>query len=167
MITIIKNGKFTGTQYSNEQFTQDVQEFHLGQNETWINKPAFNIEPPKKDEIDFGEPNEDGEIDYIEPTEDFDIDYGEPTEEELAEAEAIQLEAQRKQSMLDGADYNGYQVSLTKDDGDGLVQVKNGFELGLTNTTIHFKNGAKMPITATEFPAFASWFVTERNKFFI
>ena len=145
MITIIKNGKFTGTQYSVEQFTQGVQEFHTGQNEIWINKPRFNIEP-----------NEDGEI-----------DYGEPTKEELEQAEALQLEVQRKQLMLDGADYNGYQISLTKDDGDGLVQVKSGFELGLTNTTIHFKNGTRMPITSEEFVDFAGWFVAERNKFFI
>lgn len=145
MTTIIKNGKFTGTQYSIEQFTQDVQDFHLGQNEIWINKEAFNIEP-----------NEDGGI-----------NFGEPTEEELEEAEALQLEAQRKQLMLAGANYNGYQVSLTKDDGDGLVQVKSGFELGLTNTTIHFKNGTKMSITAEDFPEFVLWFVNKRNKFFI
>lgn len=82
-------------------------------------------------------------------------------------AQELEAEAHRKQAMLDGADYNGYQVSLTKDDGDGLVQVKNGFDLGLASTIIHFKNGTKMPITAEEFPEFALWFVNERNKFFV
>ena len=92
------------------------------------------------------------------------------TEEELAKQELDRQIAEdiaiRKQSMFDGLEYNGYQVSLTKDDGDGLVQVKNGFDLGLTNTVIHFENGTKMPITADEFQEFALWFVNERNKFF-
>jgi len=73
----------------------------------------------------------------------------------------------RAEAMLSGADYNGTTVSLTKDDGDGLVQVKSGFEMGLTETVIHFENGVKMPMTAEEFPEFALWFVNERNKFFI
>ena len=143
MITIIKNGKFTGTQYTKEQFSEDVQEFH--KNDTWVDRPLFNIEP-----------NEDGEI-----------DFGEPTAEELVEAQMLQSEIQRKEAMLDGADYNGYKVSLTAEDGNGMIQVKSGFELGLTSTIVHFENGTKMPITAEDFPAFASWFVNERNKFFV
>ena len=48
-----------------------------------------------------------------------------------------------------------------------MVQVKNGFDLGLENTVIHFDSGTKMPISSSEFLAFATWFVSERNKFFI
>lgn len=89
------------------------------------------------------------------------------TPEQIVIDEDYELALARKQSMLDGADYNGTVVSLTKDDGDGLVQVKSAFELGLTDTVIHFDNGAKLPMGVAEFPAFASWFVTERNKFFM
>jgi hypothetical protein len=80
----------------------------------------------------------------------------EPTEEEL-----------RNEAMLTGAEYNGYQVSFTADDGNGMLQVKAAFEMGLTGTVIHFDNGTKMPIVAADFPAFAAWFVVERNKFFV
>ena len=69
MITIIKNGKFTGTQYATEQFTKEVQDFHLGQNETWVEKEVFNIAPTSK-EVD-------GQEEFS------DVDYGSPTEEEL------------------------------------------------------------------------------------
>lgn len=40
------------------------------------------------------------------------------------------------------------------------------FDLRLIETILHFKNGTKMPVTATDFPAFVAVFVTERNKFF-
>jgi len=69
MITIVKNGKFTGTQYTTEQFNKEVQDFHLGQNETWIEKEAFNI-APISNEID-------GQEEFAE------VDYGSPTEREL------------------------------------------------------------------------------------
>jgi hypothetical protein len=72
----------------------------------------------------------------------------------------------RDEAMFTGKEYNGQLISLTKDDGDGLLQVKAGFELGLTETVIHFKNGTKLPITSDKFLEFAQWFVTERNKFF-
>lgn len=72
----------------------------------------------------------------------------------------------RDKAMLAGFEYNGVQISVTKDDGDGMVQVKASFELGLTSTVIHFANGTKLPMTAEEFPAFALQFVTERGKFF-
>ena len=85
------------------------------------------------------------------------------TPEQLAE----EAEALRKEQMLQGADYNGYQVSFTAEDGNGMIQVKSGFEMGLTSTVIHFENGTKMPVSVEEFPAFASWFVSERNKFFV
>ena len=92
------------------------------------------------------------------------------TDEELAEQEATRLaqeaEKARDTAMLAGAEYSGYLISFTKEDGDGLLQVKAAFDFGLTSTIVHFKNGTKMPLTATEFLEFASWFVTERNKFF-
>ncbi len=60
-----------------------------------------------------------------------------------------------------------YKVSFTKDDADGLMQVSMAFNLGLTETVIHFENGTKMPIKNTEFEAFAIWFVGKRNSFFV
>lgn len=78
---------------------------------------------------------------------------------------------ERKFNMLQGEIYtlNGidYLVSFSKDDGDGLIQVKNAFEMGLTNTIIHFDNGTKMPITSTDFSEFALWFIHKRNEFFV
>lgn len=82
----------------------------------------------------------------------------------------LEADKQRDEAMLTGDTYtlNGkdYQVSFTKDDGDGMVQVQIGFSLGLASTTIHFNCGTKLLITADEFLPFALWFVTERNKFF-
>lgn len=72
----------------------------------------------------------------------------------------------RDEAMLKGFVYNGMDISVTKDDGDGMVQVKVSFELGLTSTVIHFANGSKLPMSAEAFPAFALQFVTERGKFF-
>lgn len=82
--------------------------------------------------------------------------------------EQLDIEASkaRDEAMLKGFVYNGMDISVTKDDGDGMVQVKVSFELGLTSTVIHFANGSKLPMTAEGFPAFALQFVTERGKFF-
>ena len=83
----------------------------------------------------------------------------------------IRAKEQRAAAMLEGDIYPlagvDYRVSFTKDDGDGLIQVKSAFELGLASTIIYFANGAKMPITAEEFEAFAVWFVNKRNEFFV
>jgi len=88
-------------------------------------------------------------------------------EQALLDAKVLEeADKARSKAMLDGVDYNGTVVSLTKSDGDGLVQVKSGFELGLTDTVIHFENGAKLPMNVADFPEFALWFVNERNKFF-
>lgn len=79
----------------------------------------------------------------------------------------------RDDAMMQGfkygvnADGTDRYISVTKDDGDGMVQVKTSFEFGLTSTIIHFANGTKLPMTAEEFPAFALQFVTERGKFFL
>lgn len=90
-----------------------------------------------------------------------------PTQEQLAAIAAEQANQARTQAMLTGFTYNGHQISVTAEDGTGLLQVKGGFELGVTETTIHFTNGTKLPMTASEFPAFALLFVTERNKYFV
>lgn len=89
------------------------------------------------------------------------------------EEQALKLEQSkaRDEAMLAGATYNlnneDYKISFTKEDGDGLVQVKSAFELGLTQTTIHFSNGTKMLISSSDFPTFALWFVNKRNEFFL
>ena len=108
------------------------------------------------------------------------LENGNTPEPEYTEAKlgAIALEQakqeakeQRATAMLEGDVYTldgkEYRVSFTKDDGDGLMQVKSAFELGLASTIIYFANGAKMPITAEEFEAFAVWFVNKRNEFFV
>lgn len=85
------------------------------------------------------------------------------TAEQLAQEASIL----RDQAMLTGIDYQGSMISLTDVDGNGMLQVKAAFEMGLTATTIHFKNDTKLAMTAANFPAFALWFVTERNRFFV
>lgn len=98
-----------------------------------------------------------------------------PSQEELDKLEAdrlqAKLKAKRESDMLEGEVYTlnevEYKVSFTKNDGDGLVQVKSAFELGLTETVIRFENGTLLPIKADEFLEFAVWFVNRRNNFFI
>ena len=120
-------------------------------------------------------PKADGNREYEAIKEWLKIDGNTPepeyTQEELdaqaLEQSNIKAKELRAAAMLEGVDYNGFQISFTKDDGDGLVQVKSAFELGLTSTTIHFENGTKMPITSAEFGAFAEWFAQKRNEFFV
>ena len=120
-------------------------------------------------------PKADGNREYEAIKEWLKIDGNTPepeyTQEELdaqaLEQSNIKAKELRAAAMLEGVDYNGFQISFTKDDGDGLVQVKSAFELGLTSTTIHFENGTKMPITSVEFGAFAAWFAQKRNEFFV
>lgn len=88
------------------------------------------------------------------------------------EMKALEAAQARDDAMLQGfiygtnTDGTDRYISVTKDDGDGMVQVKVSFELGLTSTVIHFANGSKLPMSAEEFPTFALQFVTERGKFF-
>ena len=112
----------------------------------------------------------------------------EATPEEVAQYEAWQLAKQTEQEtntardslMLKGFKYNGLDISITKEDGDGMMQVDASFnrlKLALANgelpsntiiqTVIHFKNGTKLPISDTEFSAFSLQFMLERGKFFI
>ena len=94
-----------------------------------------------------------------------------PSAEQLRAIETQQAKAARLSAMLSGVPYplDGveYQISFTSDDGNGLLQVKAAFDLGVEATNIHFENGTTMPITAGEFSAFAAWFVAKRNEFFI
>lgn len=87
------------------------------------------------------------------------------------EVAALRDEIIASRSKNDGIDYdlNGttYKVSLTSEDAVGLMQVNSAFSLGLTETNLKLSNGISIPLTATDFPAFAAWFVTERNKFFV
>ena len=91
-------------------------------------------------------------------------------EQELARAKA-QAKAERATAMMNGASYalggKDYQISFTSEDGNGLIQVRAAFDLGVEATTIHFENGTKMPITSVEFGAFAAWFAQKRNEFFV
>ena len=86
----------------------------------------------------------------------------------LRDTEQLEAEAKgtRDKAMLKGFLYQDKDISVTKDDGDGMVQVKMGFEMGLTSTVIHFKNGTKLPMLATDFSTFAQLFLIERDKFF-
>lgn len=99
--------------------------------------------------------------------EDFTVD----TDKELEIESANNIAEARDKAMFDGAVYTigsaDYLISFTKDDGDGLTQVKSAFEVGLETTTIHFENGTKLPITREEFLPFALWFVNKRNEFFL
>lgn len=88
------------------------------------------------------------------------------TPEEIVQEVELKQKEERKNLMLQGSIYNGYRISFTKDDGDGVVQVKSAFEMGLSSTVIHFECGTNMPINADEFNEFGLWFVIERNKFF-
>lgn len=83
------------------------------------------------------------------------LTYVEPIIDPKAEGEVY---------TLNGVDY---QVPFMKDDADGLLQVKEAFNLGINETVIYFTNGTKMPIVADEFMDFAIWFVEKRNSFFV
>lgn len=91
----------------------------------------------------------------------------------------------RDNAMLEGfiygtnADGTDRYISVTKDDGDGMMQVDKSFErmraaitAGILppdtqiQTTIHFKNGTKLPINEVEFDMFSILFALERGKFF-
>ncbi|MGE4396054.1 MAG: hypothetical protein AB7D34_01215 [Sulfurimonas sp.] len=88
--------------------------------------------------------------------------------DELAKAEAEAALSDYKQNgkiyTLGGVEYK---VPFTKDDADGMLQVKAAFDMGLTSTNIHFSNGVVVPITTDDFLAFAVWFVEKRNSFFV
>ena len=41
MLTVIKDGKFTGTQY--EQYTEDIKQFHMSQGDVCIDYPRLEV----------------------------------------------------------------------------------------------------------------------------
>lgn len=66
-----------------------------------------------------------------------------------------------------GKDYNGHMIPFMNEDAVALLQVKALFDMGGTHTNIEFSNGTVMPMTATDFVAFAEWFVVNRNAYFV
>jgi hypothetical protein len=62
--------------------------------------------------------------------------------------------------------YQGVHIPITSADAMAMLQVRAAFEFGETDTVIEFSNGSKLPITATEFAAFARTFVASRNALF-
>jgi len=89
-----------------------------------------------------------------------------PTAEELAEQAKAQAKLDRKEAMLTGFDYNGTMISVTAEDGNGLVQVKTAFDMGLTETVFKLENGNSLLLNNDNFNEFATVFIAERNKFF-
>lgn len=137
-----------------------------------INNPLYEGFKP----LDLLEVDENGELykyyllDIDTVTGKYERDMAKITDAVNAKAES-DASISRDEEMLLGVKYTlnsvDYMVSVTKDDGDGIVQVKTAFDLGATSTNIHFKNGTKMPMVVADFNAFALWFIVERNKFFV
>jgi len=73
----------------------------------------------------------------------------------------------KRYDKTNGAPYGTYMIPFMNEDAMGMLQVKAGFEMGLTSTNIEFSNGTIMPISTTDFPAFAAWFVEKRNGYFV
>jgi len=87
------------------------------------------------------------------------------TEEEVTTKQKAQY---LRDSKYIGKPYTdgGDNISFTKDDALGLLQVQAAFDLGLTGTIFEFSNGTKLPVKPYGFKKFCTWFVTERAKFF-
>lgn len=85
----------------------------------------------------------------------------------LAEVERLKDEAKKvgKLYLLNGKEYI---VPLDKDAQDAVTAITVAHIASLfMSTTMEFSNGVKMPITSADWMAFAQWFVTERNRFFV
>lgn len=66
--------------------------------------------------------------------------------------------------LLNGIEYL---VPLTVDDQNTVTAVSVAVMANaIANTVVEFSNGTSMPIAATEWMAFATWFAGERNKLF-
>jgi hypothetical protein len=67
-----------------------------------------------------------------------------------------------------GSEYanTGVVVPFESADALALMQVKTAFELGADYTVIRLSNGQRLPMNAADFPAFAGWFVRQRNRFY-
>jgi hypothetical protein len=82
-----------------------------------------------------------------------------------AEQEKADIKTNGEIYTLNGVDYK---IPFMKDDADGVVQVTLGFmKSAFEQTTIVFSNGVELPIKATEFDDFATWFAEKRNSFFV
>lgn len=108
------------------------------------------------------------------------------TADELAEIARQEASKLHDEAMLQGfifgtnTDGTDRYISVTKEDGDGMMQVeaafskiKRGIALGLIPpetpivTVIHFANKTKLPMSENEFEVFAIQFSIERGKFFV
>ncbi len=97
------------------------------------------------------------------------IDYTTNIDDEETKEKA-EIQAEERKAKIQGTPYTDLSednISFTKDDAIGMLQVKAAFEMGLTETVIEFSNGTKLPIKAEDFPDFAKWFVEKRNEFFV
>ena len=133
-------------------------------NKTNITKP--NIFEANRTQINVGVKQlDDGSYSYTTVIVENPENYPDEALIEIANKEA------RSSAMLEGDVYilNGvdYRVSFTSDDGNGMLQVKAAFDVGLESTIIHFANGTNIPITSSEYLAFAQWFANKRNGFFV
>ena len=92
-----------------------------------------------------------------------------PTVEELLDKEIREAKLLRKELMVKGKEYlsTGVMVPFTSIDASALMQVKLGFELGITSTVIHWSNGEKSSITTNDLQPLLEWFSYERNSFFL
>lgn len=95
---------------------------------------------------------------------DLEVDVYEPID--VSDAVA-QWKADNKLEKKYGKLYGNYMVPFMNEDAIAMMQVKTGFEMGVTATNIEFSNGTVMPMTPSEFPEFAGWFVTHRNSYFV
>lgn len=84
---------------------------------------------------------------------------------ELGETESAELI--KAIEKTEGALYGSYKVPFMNEDAIGMLQVKAAFEMGVTNTNIEFSNGTIMPMSVSDFPAFAAWFAQKRNGYFV
>jgi len=92
------------------------------------------------------------------------VTYNDLTAADIA---AVDADLVKSRAKYVGLNYNGTTVPIANEDAMAMLQVKTAFELGATDTNIHFSNGTVMPINSTDFPAFATWFVTQRNSLFV
>ena len=87
------------------------------------------------------------------------------TQAELDAKASVEAEREAKNTGLPYLD-TGITVPFTNEDAMGVLQVKAGFEMGLTGTVLYLSNGSKLPLTDAEFPDFSLWFMTNRSGFF-
>lgn len=85
---------------------------------------------------------------------------------------AFELQIAKMKAKAEGSNYvlNGetYKIPLTADTQNAVVAVTLAFQqAAITSTVLKLENGTVMPINATEWTPFATWFAVERNKLFV